>query len=159
MINMKISASVVVFFLCMPFLYAQESSNASGGDATGSGGSVAYSVGQIAHSSNTGSGGTESQGVQQTYFVSTVGSNELSLNYSLSVFPNPTTNSLTIETSEISGKKLSYQLFNMQAQLLKSNQIVNDITTIDSEELPKGTYFLKIHDAEQEIKSFKIIKN
>ena len=32
---------------------AQESANASGGDATGSGGTVAYSVGQVVYTTNT----------------------------------------------------------------------------------------------------------
>ena len=84
--NMKISVSTVFLFLCSPFLYAQQSTNAGGGDATGTGGSAAYSVGQVAYTSNIGTGGTESQGVQQTYIISTVGSEEPSLNYSLSVF-------------------------------------------------------------------------
>ncbi len=33
---------------------AQESVNATGGDATGSGGTVAYSVGQVVYTTNTG---------------------------------------------------------------------------------------------------------
>ena len=39
--------------------------SASGGDATGSGGSVAYSVGQIVYTTPTGTTGSVAQGVEQ----------------------------------------------------------------------------------------------
>jgi hypothetical protein len=43
----------------------QESIVASGGDASGSGGSSSYSAGQVFYSNYTGSNGSETQGVQQ----------------------------------------------------------------------------------------------
>lgn len=49
-----------IFLLAAGLLWAglakaQESTNASGGDATGSGGTVAYSVGEIVYTTNAGS--------------------------------------------------------------------------------------------------------
>ncbi|WP_052172358.1 T9SS type A sorting domain-containing protein [Psychroserpens jangbogonensis] len=46
-------------------IFSQESINASGSEATGSGGAVSYSVGQVFYSTQTGSNGTLSEGVQQ----------------------------------------------------------------------------------------------
>jgi hypothetical protein len=46
---------------------AQQATTAAGGNATGSGGSVAYSVGQIVYTTHTGTTGSVAQGVQQTY--------------------------------------------------------------------------------------------
>jgi len=46
-------------------IHAQESVNASGGDASGSGGSSSYSVGQVFYSNYTGANGSEAQGAQQ----------------------------------------------------------------------------------------------
>ena len=46
-------------------IHAQESVNASGGDALGSGGSSSYSIGQVFYSNYTGASGSEAQGVQQ----------------------------------------------------------------------------------------------
>ena len=51
---------------------AQESVNAYGGDAKGSGGTVAYSVGQIVYTTHTGATGSVAQGVQQAYEISVV---------------------------------------------------------------------------------------
>ena len=79
---------------------AQESSNSSGGDATGSGGTVAYSVGQVLYTTNTGSNGSVAQGVQHAYEIFTVGIKETELNISLTAFPNPTTENLTLQISD-----------------------------------------------------------
>ena len=68
--------------------------SASGGDATGSGGSVAYIVGQIVYTTHTGTTGSVSQGVEQAYEISSVSIKETSLNISMSVFPNPTSDFL-----------------------------------------------------------------
>ena len=62
---------IKTFFLaCLLFvshsIFSQESINASGSEATGSGGTVSYSVGQVFYSSQTGTNGnTLSEGVQQ----------------------------------------------------------------------------------------------
>ena len=51
----KPTALLVAILLSASFAQAQESANASGGDATGNGGTVAYSVGQVVYTTNTGS--------------------------------------------------------------------------------------------------------
>ena len=51
-------------------IMAQQAINASGANATGSGGSVSYSVGQVLYTTNSGSNGSSAQGVQQPYEIS-----------------------------------------------------------------------------------------
>jgi len=46
-------------------VHAQEVIDAAGGEATGSGGTVSYSLGQVVYTFNSGAGGRENQGVQQ----------------------------------------------------------------------------------------------
>lgn len=53
-------------------LYAQESTHTAGGDIVSSGGSVAFSIGQSAYTTNAGSTGSESQGVQQKHEIAVV---------------------------------------------------------------------------------------
>ncbi len=81
------------------FAQAQESTNASGGDATGTGGTASYSVGQVVYTTNTGSTGSVAQGVQHAYEIFTLGIKETELNISLTAFPNPTTENLTLQIS------------------------------------------------------------
>ncbi|WP_228479065.1 hypothetical protein [Flavobacterium soyangense] len=56
--------------------YSQESVTASGGNATGTGGSSSYSIGQITYTSQTGSGGNITLGVQQPYEIVTLGNED-----------------------------------------------------------------------------------
>jgi len=50
-------------------LQEQQAILATGGNATGSGGTVSYTVGQAAYITQTGSGGTVTQGVQQPFEI------------------------------------------------------------------------------------------
>ena len=143
--------------------YAQQATTASGGDASGSGGSVAYSVGQIVYTTNTNSSGSVAQGVQQSYEISaTTGLSETGINLNLSAFPNPTTNYLILEigaSTSPSNQIMSYELYDISGKLLENNAIVANSTTIKMEQLATATYFLKITENNKEVKTFKIIKN
>jgi hypothetical protein len=89
-----------LFFLVVfqyGILNAQESINSAGGEALGSGGSAAYSIGQVVYTSNTSSNGILEQGVQHAYEIYTVGIKETAMNISLSVFPNPTFGNLELK--------------------------------------------------------------
>ena len=139
---------------------AQEYANASGGDATGSGGTVAYSVGQVVYTTNTGGTGSVAQGVQHAYEIFTVGIKETNLNISLTAFPNPTTENLTLQISAYNNEQLSYQLFDIQGKLLSNGQILEQQTQINMNSLPPATYFINIVNQEnKKVQSFKIIKN
>ena len=140
---------------------AQESANTSGGNATGDGGTLTYSVGQVVYTTNTGANGTVSQGVQQTFEISIVtGIKETALSITLSAFPNPTATNLTLQISDYNNEKLTYQLLDMQGKLMRSGEIVGEQTQIDMKILPSTIYFVNIVSQENKIvKSFKIVKN
>jgi hypothetical protein len=139
---------------------AQQVSNATGGDATGSGGTVAYSVGQVVYTTNTSISGTVSQGVQQPFEIFSIGINETGLNISLLVFPNPTADNLTLQVSDYNSEKLSYEVFDMQGKLLKNGQIETQQTQINTGNLASATYFIHVLNKEnKKVQSFKIIKN
>lgn len=139
---------------------AQQSANTSGGDATGSGGTVSYSIGQIVYTTNTGSTGSVLQGVQNTFEIFIIGINETGLNISLTAFPNPTLANLTLQINNYTNEILSYQLYDMQGQLLSSQQIIAQLTQIDMSSLPTATYFVDVVDHEnKKVQTFKIVKN
>jgi hypothetical protein len=139
---------------------AQESANSSGGNASGSGGTVAYSIGQVFYTSNAGSSGTVDPGVQHAYEIYSVGINETNLNISLTAFPNPTTEYLTLQISDFINEKLFYQLYDLQGKLLTSGQVTAKQTQINTSSLPSATYFINVVNQENiKVQSFKIIKN
>jgi hypothetical protein len=150
---------IVIVFLWPGLAQTQESANTSGGDATGSSGTVAYSIGQVTYTTNTGRNGSVAQGVQHAYEIFTVGIKGTELNISLKAFPNPTIDNLTLQISDYNNEKLSYQLFDMQGKQISNGQIVAQQTQINMNSLPTATYLMNILDQKnKKVQSFKIIK-
>ena len=141
-------------------IIAQQAINASGANATGSGGSVSYSVGQVLYTTNSGSNGSSAQGVQQPYEISTTLSlpeaNDIRL---MSVYPNPTTNRVVLNVGNYGTTNLSLQFIDSNGRILLENKIINIETNLDIENYPVAIYFLKVMDKNSAIKIFKIIKN
>jgi hypothetical protein len=139
---------------------AQQANPATGGDATGSGGSVAYSVGQIVYTTHTGSTGSVAQGVQQPYEISVVLGIENSLiDLDISAYPNPTTQNLTLSIGNEISETLHFQLCDLSGKIIERRKISNRTEIIHMENLATGPYFLKVINANNEVKIFKIIKN
>ena len=140
---------------------AQQSTNTTGGNATGTGGTVSYSVGQISYTTNTGTGGSACQGVQQPYEIYTVTSLDEAkdLNINLLAFPNPTFDNLTLKIESASNKNLSYLLFDMNGKLLATQKLDGTETKIAMNNYAAATYFIKITENNNTLKTFKIIKN
>jgi hypothetical protein len=139
---------------------SQEAIPASGGDASGSGGTLSFTVGQLGYSSNSGSNGSVAEGVQQPYEISTtVGIEITNISLDFIAFPNPTINNIVLSIKDFNNEKLNYQLYDMSGKLLKSNKVNAINTTIDMSELPVSNYVLNINNDSSIIKSFKIIKS
>lgn len=155
---MKQTITNIAFILLgLGGVHAQETPTATGGVATGTGGTVSYSVGQVIYTTNTGINGSTTQGVQQAYEIYTLGVNEMEMDVSLSVYPNPTTDVLYLKVDNAEG--LSYQLFDLQGKLLQSNTINTATTIINTSGLAKTAYLVKVVSRENKVKTFKVIKN
>lgn len=161
--KLKLSA-VLLLGLGLTGLQAQTSVNATGGNASGSGGSTSYSVGQVVYTTNTGTNGSVAQGVQQPYEISVVTGLEEAkgINLSVSAYPNPTTDYLTLEvnaSTTLSIQSMTYQLYDMSGKLLQNEKITDNQTSIVMRNLVPAIYFVKVVQGNKELKTFKIIKN
>jgi hypothetical protein len=157
----KIKLSTIIFLtLGLTKLYAQQAAAATGGDASGSGGNVAYSIGQVVYTTSTGSTGSVAQGVQQPYEISiALGVENQSINLAMVAYPNPTTDYLTLSVSNLELSTLNFQLFDMSGKLIENRKITSAAETIRMENLPSASYFLKVTNNNNDVKTFKIIKN
>jgi hypothetical protein len=154
----KTITSVAFLLLGIGGLHAQETPAATGGEATGTGGTASYSVGQVVYTTATGTNGSVAQGVQQPYEISTtVGINETSITLELSVYPNPTTDYLTLKVED--NTELNYQLYDLQGKVIENKKVSSTTTSINVENLPKAIYFLNVVKNNQVVKTFKVIKN
>lgn len=161
--RLKLS-TVLLLGLGLTGLQAQESINATGGNAAGSGGSVSYSVGQVVYTTNTGTNGSVAQGVQQSYEILAVAAIEEAkgINLTVSAYPNPTTDYLTLSidaSNTLSIQSLSYQLFDINGKLLQNEKITANQTSIVMSNLVPANYLIKVIQGNKEAKTFKIIKN
>lgn len=155
----KVKLSVLLLSLGLS-AQAQQATTSTGGNASGSGGTVAYSVGQIVYTTNTGTTGSVAQGVQQPYEISILlGIDNHSINLELTAYPNPTTDYLTLNVGNFELLTLNFQLFDISGKLVESRKIISSSETIAMENLPTATYFLKVSNNNKEVKTFKIIKN
>ena len=156
--NLKKTVLLIIFFWGLNNVNAQQAPVSSGGNATGSGGTVSYSIGQIDYTTSTGSTGMATQGVQQPYEIFSVGINEPGIDLTLSAYPNPSADFITLQYENYMLENSIYQLIDMNGKLLESNKIITHQTRICLDNLPPATYFLKVKTETKELKLFKIIK-
>lgn len=113
--------------------------------------SLSWTIGEAVVETVSDGTTTLTQGFQQGNLSVSLLINETELNNKIKVYPNPVTDNLFIETTE---KDLTFRLININGQVVKTGQVLNQKEQIDFTVLPKGTYILKLDNN----KTHKIIK-
>ena len=151
---------LIITLLSSGIILAQESVNTSGSNASGTGGAVSYTVGQVAYTSSSGSNGSVSAGVQQAFTITaTTGVDETNFNLDVSVYPNPTTDLLVLSINELT-EDYSYQVIDLAGKRLTNGQLRNNQTQLDFSSYASGSYYVNIiTNQNKQIKTFQVIKN
>lgn len=141
-------------------LQAQKALPATGGNVSGSGGTVSYSVGQVVYKTQTGTSSTMAQGVQQPFRISVVNAIEEAngISLELSVFPNPVTDFIRLRIDKFEVQQVSYQLYDITGNMILRNKVESNETNILMQNFLPAVYFLKVFKDKKEVKVFKIIK-
>jgi hypothetical protein len=149
----------LLFIFLSVNLRAQQGIVASGGDTTGSGGSISFSIGQIDYLAIVGPGGFINEGLQQPFVDIIVGVIDTSRRPPV-IYPNPTTNYVVIKIECGNEENITYQIYDVLGNLLVNEKIkCHSMETIVSvEDLPNAVYFMKVF-TDTDVKLFKIIKN
>ncbi|MBO7133652.1 MAG: T9SS type A sorting domain-containing protein [Bacteroidales bacterium] len=141
--------------------FAQSAVTASGGEASGNSGNLSYSIGQTFCSANSGTSGLINEGVQHPYEIYDVTDVQSAIleEISLSAFPNPTSNYLTlrIENDDIEG--FDCTMYDISGKEILQKRITSSETSLDMNSLPSATYFVRVTKQNREVKTFKIVKN
>jgi hypothetical protein len=142
-------------------LNAQNNTVASGNNASGTTGSISYSIGQVNYVSSSNSNAFINQGVQQPFEIITIlGTSAFEdINDAIITYPNPVVYNLNLEINNISLNGLRYELYDINGKILGYEKVKNIKNNIEMLNYPVGIYFLKVLKNRNEIKSFKIIKN
>jgi len=151
--------SILTYYLSLSTIQAQQAIPVTGGNVSGSGGTVSYTVGQVVYSNNTGSNGSVAQGVQQPFEISVVTTIEEAKRISLFMaYPNPTKDHVILKIDGDIKTEYIVSLFDINGKLLESRKIKDNETIIAMDNLVSAVYFLKVIKNNKEVKTFKIIK-
>lgn len=153
--------AMFIFLIVNTFtISAQENTITTGGESTGTNGSVSYTIGQPFYTEVADQDNYLIEGVQQPYEVSIIsGVENNTVNLSITAFPNPTTNYFTLESENWSDNATFYTVSNISGVLIQRGEIENKTTQIDISTLPNSTYFVTIKDSKTVLKTFQVIKH
>jgi hypothetical protein len=157
--HLKIYA-VFLLGLGLTRLQAQEVVTVSGGDASGSEGSVSYSIGQVVYTTASGTNGSIAQGVQQPFEISVLTGLEepKGITLQFSVYPNPANEFVILRVENYKKENMTFQLYDINGKLLENKKIEDNETSIVMNNFVPATYFLKVFQKNKEKITFKIIK-
>lgn len=142
------------------YLKAQESVNSSGGDAIGIGGEVSYSIGQVAYTTSFASPSSVAQGVQHAYEIFSVGVDHVNNDLSVSIYPNPATDKITLQLGESKYGDLFYNIYNMEGKTIDSGSLSYPKNQISTNLFKPSVYYLEIVTSQKkQVRVYKIIKN
>ena len=150
------------FLTCPPGAAGQDAVPAAGGDASGSGGSVSFSFGQLIYNTYVGSSGSVVEGMQQPFEISLItGMEGIQISgLSLSLYPNPANDLLTAELKHArgAGQLITLEVFDAYGKRMHVFTLVEGLTTLTISDLTPGLYFIRAFDGIQSIQTYKLIK-
>jgi hypothetical protein len=131
---------LIILYLCglgTIVTRAQETITSTGGNLTGSGGSISYTIGQVLYCTFAGTNGTVTQGVQQPYEISVVTAIENSGGISLecTVYPNPTRGIIKIIIEFHDHENLRFQLYDLNGVILQDKKAESRETEISMDNM------------------------
>ena len=153
--------ALLAMFTLLSGIHAQHAVLASGGDASGEGGTVAYSIGQVVYKNVKSGAGEVSQGVQQAYLSIMVSNDEPALVFQAGLYPNPVQSDLQLQLSSEKSFDLTnftYTLYDLSGMELTNGKIENEVTNISVADKSEGVYFLELRHETNPIQTFKVIK-
>jgi len=118
-------------------------------------GSISFTIGEPIIETLGNEDHILTQGFQQSNRDIATGNNELEY-LSINIYPNPTTDFVTVELSEI--QELDYQLFDLNGIILSHGQISQTETTISLNNYIPSIFILKLIDNNQGNRTFQIVK-
>ena len=150
---------LLLLVLSSAALMAQQIVATAGGTLGNASGSISYTIGESVAQTFSSGDNILTQGFQQSYLSVSTEKTILDLNFSITVFPNPTTDVVTLRVAKENPSGLLYLLYDLNGRLLSKKVIENSDTTVPFQSLQTGTYLLEVMDGKLGLKTFKIIKH
>lgn len=164
--QLTIRFTAILFLICLSGFTsnAQSTFPTLGGDVIGSGGSLSYTVGQLAVSFDKQKAMNAEvvktslyEGVQQTYSVEELRIVDVQpIETCIHIYPNPSTDRVTVTIENIV-ENMHLELYTVNGQLLQREPVCGTEQTIDIKDYPSGSYLLRLSVGDKE-NNYRIIK-
>ncbi len=121
---------------------------------------LTWTIGETITETITNNNFTLTQGFNQTKIIITSVNHLPDLKFSISAYPNPTSDFvyLKIEAESENIKNLQYQVINSKGSTLLRKIISSNLVEIDFHNFSNGIYLLVVFDNHTILKTFKILK-
>jgi hypothetical protein len=153
-----ISIILPLFMIFQVTVNAQEVVATGGDYFSNSYGSLSYTLGETVIETFTKPAYTLTQGFQQSLLVESFSDSTNKSNIVVIANPNPARHLVKVNIENAGKEKLTYVLSGLSGDLLLTAQFEPPETEIPVGSLPPSIYILKIYSGNEEVKSFKIIK-
>ena len=137
--------------------YSQEVVSTQGDTYSDGTNIIDYTIGETVISTGSDSTNDLTQGFHQTNW-SFVGMEDLQNDLHVSIFPNPTSDQLTIATSK--NENYSYSVFDNSGRLVSEGKLMGEETHLNVSNYATGQYSISVlSESGNQLKVFKLIKN
>ena len=143
--------------ICLSMAQAQSAVVPGGGLLSGSGGTVSFTIGQIAIPTISGSNGSISPGVQQpllSEMVTALTPPNLA-SFDISIYPNPSYDVVHVKLGQ--EDSVPFQLMDLRGKTIYQGTLGLQEQRLNLQQLPPASYFLKVQ-VQGIIKSYIVIK-
>lgn len=150
--------TVFLFSFILTIGIAQKAVITSGSNGFGTGGSISYTVGQVAYKSISGANSSITVGLQQSSGINVLDVEDIHKpNLNVLVYPNPTTDLLVLDLRNPK-QEMEFALYDTLGKRMMYDIIIEQKTGISIKGFSDATYFLIVFNGNQIIKRFQIIK-
>lgn len=123
---------------------AQQAVTPAGADASGNGGSLSWTLGQVDAAFLQASAGSMAQGVQHPVELLTLAVEEKGPAPGLSAWPNPTADAVTLDLGEAFDANTQYQVLDATGRRLAVGPVPASSFAISFRSWPAASYFIRI---------------
>jgi hypothetical protein len=139
-------------------VHGQSAVLSAGGDALGIGGSVSFSLGQLADDHPAATTGNVQEGVQQPYVDGSTLISERPGTTDVSVSPTVTADQVTVQLPNMMGHRWSVTVFDVHGRLVVQRSVKDARTDLSLAHLASGVYHLLIQHDMRAVRTFTIIR-
>lgn len=137
-------------------IFAQELVSAQGESLSNASGSIDFSIGELVISTESNANNTLTQGFHQTAWEFVSLEDHLPA-FSMSIFPNPTSELLTINSAVYDG--VSYKMYDKSGRIVLAGELTDELTQLNVASFSDGSYSILLEQGNEPIKQFHLLKS